>query len=110
MGEQLMNRRLTLDKTLRSIVKDRCGQENVYYQPPVGLQMKYPCICYERSKIRNLAANDKVYLQRFFYSITVIDKDPDSEMAAAVSQLSKCEHDRHFISDGLHHDVFTIYY
>ena len=72
-----MNRRLTLDKILRGIVKQRCGQENVYYQPPAGLQMKYPCICYERSKIRNLAANDKVYLQRFFYSITVMDKDPD---------------------------------
>lgn len=110
MASELTDRRRKLDGILRGIVSKRCGAENVYYQPPTGLKMKYPCICYERSKIRNAAANDKVYIQRFFYQITVIDTDPDSEMTAAVAKLERVSHDRHFVSDNLHHDVFTIYY
>ena len=53
MADTLLDRRLALDKLLRAIVKERCGSENVYYQPKNGLAMNYPCICYERSKIRN---------------------------------------------------------
>lgn len=110
MADALLDRRLALDKLLRAIVKERCGSENVYYQPKNGLAMNYPCICYERSKIRNVAADDNVYLQRFFYTLTVIDPKPDSPMVLAASRLPRCGHDRHFISDGLHHDAFTIYY
>lgn len=110
MADKLSDRRMNLDKLLRSIVKERCGEEHVYYQPPTGLKMKYPCICYERSKIRNAAASNKVYIQRLFYQITVIDPRPDSEMTAAVAKLERASHDRLFMSDNLYHDVFTIYY
>lgn len=109
MAQKLSERRMELDRKLRRIVKERCGAENVYYQPPTGLRMKYPCICYERSRIKNAAANNHVYLQRFYYQITVIDTMPDSEMTAAVAELETASHDRHFISDNLHHDVYTIY-
>lgn len=37
--------RQKLDAILRQIVKDACGKENVYYQPPANLRMSYPCIC-----------------------------------------------------------------
>ena len=46
MADTLLDRRLALDKLLRAIVKERCGSENVYYQPKNGLAMNYPCICY----------------------------------------------------------------
>ena len=41
--------------------------------------------------------------------MTVMDKDPDSKIKAAVSVLPKCTYDRSFVSDGLYHTVFTIY-
>ena len=53
MATKLSERRSGLDALLRSIVKQRCGSENVYYQPPANLRMKYPCICYKLEKIRS---------------------------------------------------------
>ena len=50
MAMKLSERRSGLDALLRSIVKQRCGSENVYYQPPANLRMKYPCICYKLEK------------------------------------------------------------
>lgn len=110
MAVKLSERRMALDKYLRAIVKKRCGSENVYYQPPANLRMKYPCICYELSKIRNMDADDRVYRQTFHYTVTVIDTKPDSEMTAAMGELAKASHDRQFISDNLYHDVFSVWY
>ena len=84
MATKLSERRSGLDALLRSIVKQRCGSENVYYQPPANLRMKYPCICYKLEKIRSPKADDRVYRQTFHYSVTVIDTKPDSEMTAAM--------------------------
>lgn len=58
MATKLSERRSGLDALLRSIVKQRCGSENVYYQPPANLRMKYPCICYKLEKIRSPKADD----------------------------------------------------
>lgn len=110
MAVKLADKRLGLDRILRSIVKARCEAENVYYQPPANLRMKYPCICYELDKIRNRDADNGVYRQMVHYTVTVIDTKPDSEMTAAMSRLSKASHDRHFISDNLYHDVFSVWY
>lgn len=109
MAIDLAGRRLEIDKVLRSIVKQRCGEENVYYQPPTGLKMRYPCICYERSRIGNEHADGRVYRQTAEYTVTVIDTKPDSLMTANVSVLERCAYVRRFISDNLYHDVFTIW-
>ncbi len=84
--------------------------DNVYYQPPEKLKMNYPAIRYKRSDIRNTFAADNVYKQSHFYEITVIDYDPDSFIVEQISKLPKIKFDRHYESDGLNHDVFTIYY
>lgn len=102
--------RQKLDDILRQIVKDACGKENVYYQPPANLRMSYPCICYEQSKIQNAAADNRVYLQRIFYQLTVIDSRPDSKITKALMQMAKCHYDRPYKADNLYHDVITIYF
>ena len=79
----MAERRLKLDAILRQIVKDACGKENVYYQPPANLRMSYPCICYER---------------------------PDSKITKALMQMAKCRYDRPYKADNLYHDVITIYF
>lgn len=104
-----MDRRLDLDKTLRKTMRDITGVENVYFQPPANLKLKYPAIVYERSDIENRAADDSVYSQHVFYDVTVIDKNPDSLLVFAISSLPRCRYGRHYVSDNLHHDTFTIF-
>lgn len=95
---------------LHEILVDILGSSNVYFQPPENVRMKYPAIVYSRNNIRNRHANDDVYNQTLAYEITVIDANPDSETPMRISQLPKCRHDRHFKSDNLNHDVFTLYF
>lgn len=85
------------------------GSRNVYFQPPESVKIKYPAIVYNRDFIENRHANDGVYIQSPRFSLTVIDKDPESEIVDKISMLPKCRFDRHFASDNLYHDVFTIY-
>lgn len=100
-----MSTRLELHETLCDIL----GSRNAYFQPPESVKMKYPAIVYSRENIENRRANDSVYMQSPAYVITVIDEDPDSEIVEKVSQLPMCRFDRHYKSDNLNHDVFTIY-
>lgn len=104
-----MDRRLDLDAKLRKVMKEISGVENVYFQPPVNLKLKYPAIVYARSDIQNHAADDSVYSQHVFYDGTVIDKNPDSLLVFAISSLPRCRYGRHYVSDNLHHDTFTIF-
>lgn len=97
-------------ETLQIILEHIAGKGHVYFQPPTNLKMQYPAIVYSRDRIENQHADDIVYKQDTAYQITVIDKDPDSGIVYKVSQLPMCRHDRHFTSDNLNHDVFTLYY
>lgn len=101
-----MHNRLDLHELLCEVL----GSRNVYYSPPESVKIKYPAIVYSRSDIDNKFANDSVYKQSHVYSITVIDDDPDSEIVERMSSIPKCKFDRHFVSDNLNHDVFTLYY
>ena len=94
---------------LQQRLEDVLGSREVYYQPPESVKMKYPAIVYERSRIDNSHANNKVYKQNFGYTVTVIDKDPDSPIVREISKWTYARFDRHFVNDNLNHDVFTIY-
>lgn len=104
-----MDKRLELDALLRKVMKDVSGVENVYFQPPENLLLKYPAIIYSRSDIRNRPADDMVYSQFTFYDLTVIDKNPDSLLVYAVASLPRCKFGRHYKSDNLNHDTFAIF-
>jgi len=41
--------------------------------------------------------------------VTVIDRNPDSDIPDRVGDLPLTRRSSHFVADGLHHDVFTIY-
>lgn len=101
-----MKRRLELQQLLENLI----GSCNVYYQPPASTRMKYPAIVYSRYDIENTPADNLPYKQSHFYQLTVIDRDPDSEIVYKVSKLPMCVFDRHYASDNLNHDVFTICY
>lgn len=100
-----MANRLILHEELCTIL----GSRNVYFQPPEGIRMQYPAIRYERGDIRNICAENQVYGQNDVYTLTVIDRNPDSTIVRAISHLPRARFDRHYVSAGLNHDVFTIY-
>ena len=86
------------------------GCQNVYYQSPSNLCMKYPCILYTINKMESIHADDSVYNQSVSYLVTIISKDPDCDLIDKISKLSKCSFDRRFISDNMYHTIFNLYY
>lgn len=83
---------------------------NVYFQPPNGLKMNYPCIVYARDNAETLYADNSPYRQTRRYSVTVIDRNPDSLISEKVAGLSLCSYNRFFTADDLNHDVYTLYF
>lgn len=91
------------------VLENLLGSRNVYFQPPESVKMSYPAIIYSRQNIENGHANNGVYTQDWSYQVTVVDKNPDSEIVKKVAMLPKCRFDRHYKADNLNHDVFSIY-
>lgn len=84
--------------------------QNVYFQPPESKKLEYDCIVYSISNRDNRHANNKVYKQDIAYNVVVIYRNPDSELPVKISRLPKCRFDRHYTSNNLNHDVFTLYW
>lgn len=101
-----MNRRLELHEILVGLL----GSRYVYFQPPESIKMSYPCIVYGRSSSDTIYANNKVYRNKKRYTVTVIDKNPDSDIPDKLLGLQLCKFDRHFNTNNLNHDVYTLYY
>ena len=96
--------RLGLQTLLESMVA------NVYFQPPESINLSYPCMVYKRSFIKTRFADNVPYSLRNEYTITVIDKDPDTTIPDMLALQPLCSFDRHYTADNLNHYVFTIYY
>jgi len=101
-----MGSRLEFQEVLESLL----GSTNVYFQPPPTLQMSYPCVTFRRSGIQTKSADNKPYSQKTLYSVTVIDKNPDSAIPAKVGELIYSKFDRAYAFDGLNHDVYSVYF
>jgi hypothetical protein len=95
---------------LQTILEDILGSRNVYFQPPENFNLLYPCIIYKRNNILTSFADDQPYNHKTQYSITVIDRDPDSEIPVKISKLPMCKFERHYSAENLNHDVYNIYY
>ena len=102
---KMMNDRLELHELLCQIL----GSRNVYFQPPESVSMKYPAIRYSRNRIESTSADNIIYKQDVSYTITVIDRDPDSEIVERLSKVPRIVYDRSYVADNLNHDVFTLY-
>lgn len=83
---------------------------HVYFQPPVNLVMSYPCIVYSLEGEYVNRADDLAYRRKRNYTITVIDKNPDSTIPDQVADIFQARMERHFVNDHLHHFVYSIYY
>lgn len=95
---------------LQYLLAEILGNDHVYYQPPATLKIMYPAIIYSKDIIDVKHADNKSYLQKPRYKITVIDRRPDNEAINKLLELEYCSYDRHYVYDNLNHDVLTLYY
>jgi hypothetical protein len=84
--------------------------ENVYFQPPNGTKMEYPCIVYERDDEDTQYADNSPYQRTTRYSVTVIDRDPDGELREMVASLPYSSFERSFQAEDLNHDVYNVFF
>jgi hypothetical protein len=101
-----MGSRLDLQAILEAIV----GSDNVYFQPPTGKEMSYPCIVYKRNDTKTAHADNIPYRQTLRYMVTVMDRNPDSDIPGKVAALPLCSHDRSYAASKLNHDVYILYF
>jgi hypothetical protein len=99
-----MGPRLKLHQLLETFV------ENVYFQPPTNVKLKYPCIIYKRDFADTKFADDQPYDVRLRYMITVIDPNPDSEIPSKVAAMPMSLFNRFYTAENLNHDVYNVYF
>lgn len=96
--------------TFQTKLEDLLGSNHVYYQPPENLKMEYPAIRYSKSDEEDIYANNIKYLSMSVYDLVVIDKKPDNPVIKKLLELPYSEFDRHYVADGLNHDIIRIFY
>ena len=101
-----MGQRLQLQELLELTI----GSTNVYFQPPANVQMQYPCIVYKRDSAGTKFADNGLYQHMKRYQITVITRDPDSNIPDKIASLPLCAFNRFFVANNLNHDVFNLYF
>lgn len=95
---------------LQALLEQLLGSRNVYFQPPPSTKMQYPCIVYRKDDIDTIYSGNKPYRNVQRYTVTVIDKNPDSFIPAKIAGLPMSTFDRFFVTDNLNHDVFKLYF
>ena len=98
--------RLELHKKLEDLI----GSKNVYFQPPEGFKMRYPCIIYNLTYVGKLLADNEMYRDRTRYDVTIIDEDPDSDYQKEIIKWPYCSFNRFYTADNLNHWVFELYF
>lgn len=93
---------------LRDFLQAASELEDVYIQPPTSLT--YPCIMVERSTARPQWADNKLYLLKKGYLLTVIARDSDSPVPDRIEELPYCHFDRFFRINGLNHFTFILFF
>lgn len=82
----------------------------LYYTPPENIKMEVPCCIYTTEDIATSRADDSHYIRNIRYSLTIIHKDSKLDYGMKIMDaFPTSSFDRRFVSDGMYHDVFTIY-
>lgn len=95
---------------LQTLLKGILETDNVYFQPPPTVKMKYPCIVYRRDRVNVNFADDKPYKRVKRYQVIVIDSNPDSDIPDKIGALPMCTFERFYTADQLNHDVFNLFF
>lgn len=106
-----MGQRLALQTLLETLMGNQPEQKlKVYFQPKPKLTLTYPCIIYARDQAKNKFADNIPYHHTKRYMVTIIDQDPDSEIPDKIAALRMSTFQRHFATDNLNHDIYSLYF
>ena len=83
---------------------------NVYFQPPTGTRIKYPCIIYELDRTDVRYADNTPYVLYDEYSVKYITRDPDDPVRTQLVRFPLCSSDRMYINDNLYHYPYKLYW
>lgn len=72
--------------------------------------MVYPCIVYKRDNVDTKFADNKPYSQTDRWLVTSIDRKPSSETPRKIQALPHCSFSRAFVSEGLNHVAYSLYF
>ena len=97
--------RVDLQQRLEQVL----GSKSVFFQPPVNLVLKYPCIVYEYSRSVADHADNIPYRVSHQYTVTFITTNPDDKTIERLSDQSYTYFNRYYKSDNLHHYVYLMY-
>src|SRR4051812_16972793 len=99
-----MGQRSDLHALLKTFV------DTVYFQPPTNVELVYPCIIYKRDFAETKFADDIPYNHALRYMVTVIDRDPDSDIPNKVASMQMSQFNRFYTAEDLNHDVFNVFF
>ena len=95
---------------LQTMLENVLGSENVYFQPPENIKLKYPCIVYEIGGGLRVPADNIKYLYYQGYTVTFITREPDPDVPDKILDMPYCQPERQFKVDNLYHWPFFIYF
>ena len=89
---------------------DTMGASAVYFQPPANLIMTYPCIRYELDNVDTKYADNLPHIHTPRYTVTVIDRNPNSEIPQKIARLPLSSFNRFYTAANLNHFVYNLYF
>ena len=92
---------------LQALLKEYC--DTVYFQPPSSIRINYPCIVYNRSTDYINRANNSLYMKEKLYRVTVMDKNPDSDIADRLQELPWAVIISRDVIDNIYQTTLNIY-
>lgn len=95
---------------LHELLKEVIGSNNVYFQPPPAIKLKFPCLVYEIRVIDTKYANNRPYQHNVVYQLTYIDRDPDSPIVMKLADLPQTSWERVYKANEMYHNVLRITY
>lgn len=95
---------------LQNLMKSLAGVQDAYIQAPTE-GMEFPCIMIERGLPSSVKrADNRIHFLKKGYTLTVMDRAPDSPIPDLVEGLQYATFDRYFKTNGLHHFVFQMFF
>lgn len=97
-------------ESLQCLLEKTISSDQVYFQPPESMRIKYPCVVYELEDLTPVYADDLTYLLHDSYQITYMTHDPDDCNIKRIAALPQVRFSRYFSADNLNHYVYIMYY
>lgn len=87
------------------------GSNNVYYQPPANLKMKYPAIVYSLDGLDVKRFDNTRLINKNCFSVTHIYRNESENLVETMlKSFEYISFDNRSIVDGIYNDHFTIYW